>query len=204
MKDKTQEASKPFLQWLGQSLLNVQQEIDELALQLSLGKAEAKDKFEEVKMDFAKTIANLRESFKSLLKKSMPMAIKLKLEELELQLRLGPAENKESFDSQRTALISATIALENEIRKALENAEVSHNFKHEVEKFLLKLEILSLTFGIKRFELKDAFRSRMAHAKKAIHRFIDKTRGKKSTAQGQVIDEVSKAYKHLRSAIKNL
>lgn len=100
--------------------------------------------------------------------------MKLQLEELEFHLKIGKAETKESFDLQRAALIEATIALENEIRKASEKLEVSGYFHHEIEKFLLKLEILRLKFGIKRFEIKDTFSTRMERAKSPFTTLLTK------------------------------
>jgi hypothetical protein len=204
-KTNTKETSKPILQTLGEGMLKAQQEIDELALQLSLGKTEAKEKFEEIKKEFIERLNWLKQFLKSTLDKSMPVALKLQLEELELQLKVGKAETKESFDLQRAELIEATIALENEIRKTLEKLEVSGYFHHEVEKFLLKLEILRLKFGVKRFEIKDTFRTRMERAKKTIRHFADKA--KKVNSRKTHIDfkeEIAEAYKHLKSAVKNL
>jgi hypothetical protein len=205
METKTKELPKPILQMLGEGMLKAQQEIDELALQLSLGKTEAKEKFEEIKEDFTKRVNELKQFLKSALDKPVPVALKLKLEELELQLKEGKAETKESFDLQRAALVEATIALENEIRKAIAKLEVSGYFHHEAEKFLLKLEILRLKFGIKRFEIKDTFRTRMERAKKSIHYFADKAR-KMGNRKAHIDfkDEIAEAYKHLKGAVKNL
>lgn len=205
METETKGAPQPLLQKLGEGMLKAQQEIDELAVQLSLGKAEAKEKFEEVKKEFTEGVNWLKQSVKSTFDTSIPLALKLKLEELELRLKIGQVETKEAFDLQRAALIEATIALENEIRKTLENMEVSSFFHHEAEKFLLKLEILRLKFGIKRFEIKDTFRTRMERAKKSIHHFVEKAKkaaGRKG--HGDFKDEITEAYKHLKSAVKNL
>jgi hypothetical protein len=112
---KTKETSKPILQTLGEGILKAQQEIDELAVQLSLGKTEAK------------------------------------------------------------------------------------------EKFLLKLEILRLKFGIKGFEIKESFRTRMERAKKSIYHFANKE--KRVGSRKTPIDfkeEIAEAYKHLKSKVKNL
>jgi hypothetical protein len=199
------ETRKPLLKKLGESLLQAQQEIDDLAVQLSLGKSDAKEKFEEVKKEFIEKVNELKQLVKSSFDKSIPIALKLKLEELELQLKVGKVETKESFDLQRAVLVEATIALENEIIKALEKIETSDYFHHAVEKFLLKLEILRLKFGIKKFEIKDTFRTRMERAKKSIHRFADNA--KKMRSRKTHIDfkeEIAEAYKHLKSAVKNL
>jgi hypothetical protein len=205
METETREKPKPLLQTVGECMLKAQQEIDDLAVQLSLGKAESKEKFEEVKKEFIEKVNELKKLVKSSFEKSMPVALKLKLEELELQLKVGKADTKEAFDLQRAELIEATIALENEIRKVLEKIEAPDYFHHEVEKFLLKLEILRLKFGIKKFEIKDTFRIRMARAKKSIHSFADKATkiGTRKNHTG-FKDEITEAYKHLKSAVKNL
>ena len=52
MQAGTKEAPQPLLRKLGQRMLKVQEEIDELAVQLSLSKDETKGKFEEVKKKF--------------------------------------------------------------------------------------------------------------------------------------------------------
>jgi hypothetical protein len=204
-KMSTKKIPKPILQLLAEGMLQVQQEIEELALQLSLGKAEAKEKFEEIKNEFTEKVNGLKQFLKSSPEKTIPAVLKLKLEALELQLKVGKAETKEAFDLQRTALIEATIALENEIQAALEKLEASSYFHHEAEKFMLKLEILRLKFGIKRFEIKDAFRTGMERAKKSIHQFVGKA--KKMGSRKPTIDfkeEIAEGYKHLKSAVKNL
>jgi hypothetical protein len=205
MENEVKENSKPLLQKLGEGILKAQQEIDELALQLSLGKSEAKDKFEELKKEFTQNVNEVKNFIKSKVDKSLPASLQLRLDELELRLKVGKAETQETFEVQRSALVEATIALENEIREALEKIQVPNHFQHEVEKFLLKLEILRLKFGVKRFEIRDAFRARMSRAEKSIQRFIEKA-GKLGSkrSSSDFKKEIAEAYKHLKSAVKNL
>ncbi|MCA6408047.1 MAG: hypothetical protein IM575_02880, partial [Cytophagales bacterium] len=162
MKTIETKIKTPLLEKMAEGLLQAQQEIDELALQLSLGKSEAKEKLEEVKKEFIKGINTLKKSLQSALDQPIPLALKMKFEAVELQLQVGKVQSKESFDSQIKLLIVATIALEEEIRSLLHKMEVKGYFGHEIEKFLLKLEILRLKFGIKKFEIKEGFRSEMA------------------------------------------
>lgn len=64
----------------------MQQEIDELALQLSLGKADAKDKFEEIKSEFKSKLNGLKNLLKAAIDQSIPIGIELKVKELEFHL----------------------------------------------------------------------------------------------------------------------
>lgn len=199
---ETERTTKPLLQKVAEGMLRAQQEIDELVLQLALGKAEAKDKFEEIKKDFLEKISELKQLLSRVLNKPLPVDLKLKLDELEVRLALGKADSIESFNSQREALIAATVALENEIRKTLEKVELSDFFHHEAEKLLLKLEILRLKFSIKRFEIKDAFRVRMSRAEKTIAKLAHKITKMKPHAN--LKEEIAIAYKHMKNAVKNL
>ena len=200
------KAKKPILQTLGEGMLQMQQEIDELALQLSLGKADAKDKFEEFKSEFKSKLNGLKNLLKAAIDQSIPIGIELKVKELEFHLTSDNVISKESFETQRAALIAATIALEKEIVVVLQKAEVSEYFHHEVEKFLLKLEILRLKFGIKRFEIKDAFRIGMASAGKVIGKLSSKAKkiNRTKSSQSELEEEIATAYKSLKSAVKNL
>jgi hypothetical protein len=207
METKETKIKTPLLEKMAEGLLQAQQEIDELALQLSLGKSEAKEKLEEVKKEFIKGINTLKKSLQSALDQPIPLALKMKFEAVELQLQVGKVQSKESFDSQIKLLIAATIALEEEIRSLLHKMEVKGYFGHEIEKFLLKLEILRLKFGIKKFEIKENFRSEMATIRKSIESFRENAKKLKAlpaAAYDDIKTEISSNYKSLRNAIKKL
>ena len=207
MKTIETKIKTPLLEKMAEGLLLAQQEIDELALQLSLGKSEAKEKLEEVKKEFVRGINTLKKSLQSALDQPIPLALKMKFEAVELQLQVGKVQSKESFDSQIKTLIAATIALEEEIKSLLHKMEVKGYFGHEIEKFLLKLEILRLKFGIKKFEIKEGFRSEMDIVRKSIESFRKKAKKLKAlpaAAYDDIKTEISSNYKSLRNAIKKL
>lgn len=207
METNETKIKTPLLEKMAEGLLQAQQEIDELALQLSLGKSEAKEKLEEVKKEFIKGINTLKKSLQSALDQPIPLALKMKFEAVELQLQVGKVQSKESFDSQIKLLIVATIALEEEIRSLLHKMEVKGYFGHEIEKFLLKLEILRLKFGIKKFEIKEGFRSEMATVRKSIESFrknAKKLKALPAEAYDDIKTEISSNYKSLKNAINKL
>lgn len=207
METNTKELKNPVLKTLGESLLQVQQEIDELALHLSLGKADAKDKFEEIKNEFKLKLMGLKHILNTAIDQAVPVGLELKINELDLHLQSSKVESKDAFESQRATLIAATVALEKELVAVLKKVEVSDYFHHEVEKFMLKLEILRLKFGIKKFEIKDAFRARMNSAEKVIDKISNKTKRIERRAKNskhELKEEIASAYKHLKGAVKNL
>ncbi|MFD2962332.1 MULTISPECIES: hypothetical protein [Olivibacter] len=58
--ENSKENQRPILVKIANQLLKDQQDLDSLAVQLSLGKAEAKDKFREVKSEFKEKLQDLK------------------------------------------------------------------------------------------------------------------------------------------------
>lgn len=193
-------------QKIARNILEAQKEIDELAVQLALGKAEAMEKFEEIKREFRTKVGEL----KLLLQESpnrLPADLRQKIEELEVQLALGKAESKEMFATQKKKILAAIHHLENELRIGVGKIKTPHYFAHEAEKFRLKLEILRLRFSLKKFEVKDEFREGMSNARREIEKMSKNVKG--TLHQGRekyadLSDQVSQAYSHLKKAVKNL
>ena len=104
---------------INSSLEKAKQEIEELSVQFSLGKAEAADKFESVKKDFLSKVNEWKikgEQFKSS-GEEKSHTLKAKLEELQVQLALGKAEAKELFHEQKKKIMQSISDLESEIKK---------------------------------------------------------------------------------------
>jgi hypothetical protein len=189
-------------------LLSAQEEIHELALQFALGKAEAKEKFEEVKNEFRKQITEVKNSLKNLTNNSVSAEIWVKLEALEWQLSLGEAKSKSLFEEQLIKIKNAIAAVEKEVTHYLENIHVWKIFGHEAEKFKLKLEILRLRFTLKKFELKDDYDTLMKNARANIKKIAaDPTKNMVTTAHEQLADfrkDIIVAYKHIMKALETL
>jgi len=205
---KTQETTEiTVLQQVGENLLQAQQEIDELALQLSLGRGEGKDEFEEVKREFRRQVSQLKKLLANQTDKSISPEITAMLDELELQLAPGNADSTEKFDSQKYKILRAIKMVEAELKDQWHKIQSPHFFVHEIEKFKLKLEILRLRFGLKKFEVKEGYHAAMALARTEIS---DLTAGAKEQINNgkekydDFRDEVSLAYRHLRKAVESL
>lgn len=185
------------------------QEVEELALQFSLGKAEASDKFEEIKKEFNSRIQEWKLSIKdedSELNQSIHK-LKAGVDELQLQLKLGKAEAKDFFEKQRTGIIQAMDNLENELRSHPRWNSLLSDFKNEGDKLRLKLEILQLKFELKKFRITDDFKSMMSQVQTEASKVLEKAEEKWDNTRSKYTDfndEMSLVYKHLKKAIKSL
>ena len=207
MNTLSEPKEKSILLKIAEKLLQAQQELDELAVQLALGKAEAKDKFEEIKKDFRFRVNELRQIITSTPKSNDIADLVVKIEELDALLNSGKVETLLSFELQKKQILNAIIEIENRIKnKFLTTAAVNH-FANEFEKFKLKLEILKLKFVVNKFEVKAGFRTEMKTARKEIAGIVEGTENQFNKAKGKVDDfseEIYLAYKHLKNVIRNL
>jgi len=100
MKEETTH-EKPVLQKIADKLLGVQQELDELVGQFALGKAEGKEKFEEIKKEFRQRVSEFKKLLAAPAAGLLTPEARQKIEELEVQLALGKAESRELFEQQK-------------------------------------------------------------------------------------------------------
>lgn len=209
MKTNVFSKSEAFAGKISMGLKIAQQEIEELALQFSLGKAEAADKFEEIKKDFNGKANEWKKVFAEpkTFNKEKAATLKAKFEALQVQLALGKAEAKDLFEEQRKKILNSIHEIEVEMKGNPGMNERLSEFKSEIEKFKLKMEILKLKFDLKKFDAEDKFKEAMTVAKIKINKLSDKAeekwdeRKKKYADAGQEIDLV---FKHLKKAVSKL
>lgn len=161
-------SEKRFLVSVAENLLAAQQEIDELMIQLALGKAEAKDKFEELKKDFKASMASLKLQVLSFTGTGLNKKTNDAIEQLENELEKPETNNLIDFELQRTKLLDLVETIQKEVEQWLSDRQLSHEFINEFEKFKLKLEILKLKFTLKKFEVKDSVRNYFKSSSKVL------------------------------------
>jgi hypothetical protein len=197
-KDPMETQTTPLRDKFFDQLKKTQKEIEELALQFSLGKAEAKDKFEEIKKDLTKSVRKWKEKYSGDLKNNH---MKQMLDELELQLSLGKAEAIDKFDEQKKNILIAIQEMESEFKNNSKVKEYSENLKNDIEKFKLKMEILQLKFQAKKFDLKSNFTDEMNKATANLRSQINTNVNKANSKISDFSDEIDLAYKHFKKAI---
>jgi len=179
-------------------LKRAQTEIEEMALQFALGKADATDKFEEIKTEFNARVNEWKQS------NSGFMAA---LEEFQLQLALGRANAKDAFIEQRKRILAALEHLEKEMRKDTKMNQFINEFRTEAEKMKLKLEILKLKFELKTIEVKEGYKEEMKDAQVEIDKLLFKIEQKWDKAKSKYSDfsdEIDIAFKHIKKAVRKL
>ena len=198
-----------FAERISKILKVTQQEVEELAVQFSLGKAEAASKFEEIKKDFNVKSNEWKNSFAKTGEAGQEAFTKMKskLEELQLQLSLGKADGKDYFEEQRKKIVNSIHEFQSEYKSNPEWNEKLGEFNEEVEKFKLKLEILKMKFEDKSFKVKEGFQKEMLNAKIEIEQFLSKAEvefDKAGKKYSNFSEEISSVYNHLKNAVKKL
>jgi len=174
-------------------------ELEEFQVQAALGKAEAKDKYEEVKKKFNLFIHDSEFKIKGIKQKIEDL--NTKFDELRIQLALGKAETKEIFKKQKKELLSTLHQIEVKIKT---NETLNRMYALtliEIEQFKIQLEILEQRFDKDKKEAKDSFEK----GKQDFNSFIDKFKGKygkkKEVSKLEHFQgEISEAFDHFKKA----
>lgn len=174
-------------------------ELEEFQVKAALGKAEAQDKYEEVKKKFNLFVHDSESKIKEVKKKIEELNIKF--DELRVQLALGKAETKEIFKKQKKQLLATLHDIEVKIKT---NDTLNRMYALtliEIEQFKIQLEILEQKFKKDKPEVKDSFEK----GKKDFNSFIDKFRGKyekkkEETKIEHFQNEISEAFNHFKKA----
>lgn len=176
-------------------------ELEELQLQLVLGKAEAADKFEEVK----KTLSDFIETTFGLLKNADNGAFLLrrKFEELQVQLALGKAESWDVFGERKKQFGKIAREIEDLLDSSDISLELRLKWNSELEKFKVMLEIFGLQFELGKMELKERVEKSKAAFSKTVEHLTAKFTEKQHSAEEVFEDfwgEAKSAYHDLKTA----
>jgi hypothetical protein len=199
-----QTAERGILLEAKEKLQIARQELDELTVQLALGKAEARDKFDEIKRDFLKRIHELNQALGV---DGNTNEVNRKISALEKHLRVDEANAKGTWDNRFKNIFASLEEVKSAVANRIKTVQSNTDFEHEVEMFKLKLEILRLKFGLKKFEAKEGFHAGMEAARKAIESVAGKVGvGIKGGHRklSDFHDEAQIAYKHFRKALHAL
>lgn len=187
MNTPSKTTEKSILLHLADKLMEAQREVNELTMQLALGKAEVREKYEEIKKEFGYRLINFKNAILNRESSGISHEIIMRIEQLEDRLAVGRVESKEMFVVQRKFILKALSALEKEVRKILPDSESAQYFSHEIENFKLKMEILRLRFVLKRFEMKDEIKSNVAALRRRVSLLIAKAHKKVLKSEKKII-----------------
>ena len=193
----TTENSLPS-RWLSAA----KQELDELIVQLRLGKAEAADYVESHKADLDQRIGEIRNSLED---NDSCASLLQRLDELRLQLALGKMESRDGLASQREKIASALEGARQEWH-TLEDG-VRDELSQKSESLETKLNALGLDLGLAAIVAEDELATRKEELTLQAERLAEKvkTAGSDATevADG-LVDETREALNDLKDNLRRL
>lgn len=173
MKDDFESAKEEF-----------RKELDELKVQIALGKAEGSDYFEKKKEEFAALVDKTRNRLNELEAgpKEKAAAAHQKLDELKVQLELGKMETLDHYREQKEKIHSAVNSAKEHVRELEGSAsdqmgKTRESFEHGAESFKTKLEALAVNMGAGAIVAKEEFHEACEKAAEAVYNaagFVEK------------------------------
>ncbi|SDG19093.1 MULTISPECIES: hypothetical protein [Bacteroidota] len=202
----SKENQSPILVKIANQLLKDQQELDSLAVQLSLGKAEAKDKFKEVKTEFREKLQDLKHTLSSEYKDSQDWVKETNVAIDEFEKNLEESA-EEVFEESKANILKAAENLKAQIKRNPTSEKLFLLYTTYYEKAQLQLDVLEQNIQNKKAELTDSYKHSIEEAKKSAKAIIDKLNDKKEEADFKTEifkKEIGQVYEHLKKAVKAL
>lgn len=184
--------------------------IDELKLQLHLGKSEAKDEFEKQKENLVhwvtKTSVKLSE-LKDVRSKELT-ELRTKLDELQVQATLGKAETEDTIREQQKMISSKLNEINTKMKGVYDHSsdEVEQMYAEvfkEVTKYRAKFDVFRLQFHLGKEELKDKWNTKKDEFVTELENLKEKMENEKEEAKDtwdHFSTELNKSWEHLTSA----
>ena len=189
-----------------------------LELQLTLGRAEALQRFDEQreKLRAAATAMKTRVDAMESLGDDARRQVQGALEHLQVQLALGRAESRDAYLEQREKLRQAVRSVEERLEETAESgsAEISQKLTEELQTFaraadrlVAELEALELQFEVHaesaRNQLTDA-RHKLTQQLQSFRKQLAEQRAKAKERLTQSEAELSEAARHVKEAFGRL
>lgn len=171
-------------------LKNAAVELEEFQLQCALGKADATEKYEEIKKSLNATVHDI--NMKMDKGSDKVDNLKDKFEGLKLQLALGKADTEDAVREQKVNVQKAIGDLEYSLKNNKVVSEYVPVLQQELEKFKIKSEML--------FEKHD-IEGKKESFLKTIEGFKNKFQKETSSIE-HFSDEIGEAFSHFKKAFK--
>ncbi len=187
-----------FIDKVAEALRKAAVDLEEFQVKAALGKAEAQDKYEEIKKNLDSFIQESKSKVKT--GKEKVDEVHTKFDELRVQLALGKAETIEAFKNQKKQLLTAMHELEVKIKTNKTLNEMYAFVLIEIEKFKAQLEVLEEKFDKGKEDAKASFEKRKQEFDDFIDKFKAKYASKEESRWEHFQDEISEAFTHFKSA----
>lgn len=174
-------------------------EMEEFQVKVALGKAEAEDKYEDIKKKFNSFIHDSK--YKIKVGKEKVEDLHIKFDKLMVQLNLGKVETIEAFKAQKKEILKIIHEIEVEI-KTNETLEKIYAFVLvEFEKFKTQLDILEEKLEHGKSNFKTSFEKGKTEFNKYVENLKSKyTKEKDETRWEYFQNEIGEAFAHFKQA----
>lgn len=177
-------------------------ELEEFQVQAALGKAEAKDKYEEVKKKFR--LFKHESEFKIHGIKEKIEDANTRFDELRVQFSLGKTEAKDEFQERKKELLNLLHEIEVKIKTNETLNKMYAIALIDIEQFKVQLEILEERFL--KGKTKEQSQSTFQKASDEFNSFVQKMKDKYGKKEVKVSrmehfqNEISEAFDHFKNA----
>ncbi len=176
-------------------------ELEELRVQAALGKAEAKDVYEEAKKKLHVYLQEAKIKFSEVKNNEDVLTLIHAFEHLQVQLALGKAETKEVFEEQYHKISEALNHLEKNFREEIKNNTHFAQLHLEVEKFKIKLELMVLHYKLNKIKAEYNFEQKKTEFFETLDAIKSRMQKKEADLKHQwdhLSEEISEAYTNLK------
>lgn len=191
---------------ISEALKSALAELEELQVQMALGKLEAKDYFESVKKSVREEINLATQRLNQLKQQPGVLEVLNAFEHLQVQLSLGLAETEDAFTEQKKRILEELHKLEAALDRDSSLKEEFSQAKLAAEKLKLKLELLTLKYRLKKVEAefhlgkyKDQLRERFEN----IRHNLEQKEKQAEDRWEHFRTEIGNAFGHIRKAFEN-
>ncbi|RXP63575.1 hypothetical protein EC396_01865 [Lutibacter sp. HS1-25] len=192
----------PFIDKVIEALRKTAVNLEEFQVKVALGKADAKDKYEDVKKEFNLFIHD--SEFKINQVKENIEELKAKFDELRVQLALGKAETIEVYKNQKKQLLLTLHEIEVKIKTNETLCRMYALTLIEIEQFKIQLEILEKKYKTDKKETKESFEKGNSEFNSFIEKLKKKySKKKEETKLEHFQNEISEAFTHFKKAFSN-
>ncbi len=180
--------------------------LDDLEVQMALGKMEAKDAFESEKKNLNKFIQKEKAAIQNVaaIGEEHRNDLRLKFEKLEGVLSRPFATGKRKFDKDKKEALTAIYEVEAIMKEAY--GDVNYTIQQELNSFKAKLDTYRVQLALGTYEDEAALKTRKAALKETIGNIREKLA--KDTESGSRVetffDEIGESFDHMKKAFSDL
>jgi hypothetical protein len=189
-----------------EKLTQVKVFLDELEVQMALGKSEAKEVFEKERKNFMKYVADQKDQFRKNTRMSENHRLKLmeKFQALELVLDREEVTSEKKFEMVKKATLHVIYELELALKEAF--GDVGLLMQERLEQFKGKLDTYRISLALGEYEDLAGIESKKEEVRVAVDDVLEKLK-KEETASEKIdhfTEEINMSVGHLKKAFSEL